>query len=300
MPLIILIGFFVHFMKPEEVGDNFTGRVGVTIKKMLDLDFQAIIGLDITRIGEFADSGYVYLIYGSTILGLIVFWLFICLYPAGNTAAQRRCAHSLSLFIFLNMMIGGTAIFSIKIAGLLWLLIGYMRVSEKAARCPDTAGKCRWQQSAGLTLPCVGQGRMRIEMLVQLQYLRAIAALMVVYFHSVLQVPKVNSGFDWQFHLFGETGVDISSCSAASSCVADHDRTRNAPARFLSPPHPAHRAALLAGDAVFRRRRSRCAIDPEIDGVRHSAPCGFPSVPALAQSRRSRPHRSRRRCPAGR
>jgi exopolysaccharide production protein ExoZ len=46
-------------------------------------------------------------------------------------------------------------------------------------------------------------------MLVQLQYLRAIAALLVVYFHSVLQVPKVNPGFDWQFHLFGETGVDI-------------------------------------------------------------------------------------------
>jgi exopolysaccharide production protein ExoZ len=46
-------------------------------------------------------------------------------------------------------------------------------------------------------------------MLVQLQYLRAIAALMVVYFHSVLQVPKVNPGFDWQFHLFGETGVDV-------------------------------------------------------------------------------------------
>jgi exopolysaccharide production protein ExoZ len=46
-------------------------------------------------------------------------------------------------------------------------------------------------------------------MLVQLQYLRAIAALLVVYFHSVLQVPKVNPGFDWEFHLFGETGVDI-------------------------------------------------------------------------------------------
>jgi hypothetical protein len=130
MPAIILIGFFVHFMKPEEVGDNFTGRVGVTIKKMLDLDIQAMLGLSISRIGEFADSGYVYLIYGSTIFGLIVFWLFVCLYPAGRTAAQRRCAHSLSLFIFLNMMIGGTAIFSIKIAGLLWLLVGYMRVSD--------------------------------------------------------------------------------------------------------------------------------------------------------------------------
>lgn len=130
MPLIILIGFFVHFMKPDEVGDNFTGRIGVTIKKMLDLDIQSMLGLSISRIGEFADSGYVYLIYGSTILGLIVFWLFVCLYPAGRTAAQRRCVHSLSLFIFLNMMIGGTAIFSIKIAGLLWLLVGYMRVSD--------------------------------------------------------------------------------------------------------------------------------------------------------------------------
>lgn len=131
MPLIILIGFFVHFMKPDEVGDNFTGRIGVTVKKMLDLDVQSMLGLSISRIGEFADSGYVYLIYGSTIFGLIVFWLFVCLYPAGTSPAQRRCVHSLSLFIFLNMMIGGTAIFSIKIAGLLWLLVGYMRASEK-------------------------------------------------------------------------------------------------------------------------------------------------------------------------
>jgi len=130
MPLIILIGFFVHFMKPDEIGDNFTGRIGVTVRKMLDLDVQSMLGLSISRIGEFADSGYVYLIYSSTIFGLIVFWLFVCLYPAGTTPAQRRCAHSLSLFIFLNMMIGGTAIFSIKIAGLLWLLVGYMRVSE--------------------------------------------------------------------------------------------------------------------------------------------------------------------------
>jgi hypothetical protein len=140
MPLIILIGFFVHFMKPEETGDNFTGRIGVTVKKMLEMDIPSTLGLSITRIGEFADSGYVYLIYGSTIFGLIVFWLFVCLYPAGRTPAQRRMAHSLSLFIFLNMMIGGTAIFSIKIAGLLWLLVGYMRVSDRprAARAALT------------------------------------------------------------------------------------------------------------------------------------------------------------------
>ncbi|HEY0123261.1 MAG TPA: acyltransferase [Rhizobium sp.] len=46
-------------------------------------------------------------------------------------------------------------------------------------------------------------------MLVQLQYLRAIAALMVVYFHSVLQVAKVDPGLQTVFRQFGETGVDI-------------------------------------------------------------------------------------------
>ena len=152
MPLIILAGFFVHFMKPNEVGDNFTGRVGVTIKKMLDLDFPSVIGLSVSRIAEFADSGYVYLIYGSTIFGLVAFWLFVCLFPAGHTAAQRRCAHSLSLFLFLNMMIGGTAVFSIKIAGLLWLLVGYMRFSEyprPRKGVPETGQMTAYQAEPG-------------------------------------------------------------------------------------------------------------------------------------------------------
>ncbi|KQV84434.1 acyltransferase [Rhizobium sp. Root1220] len=46
-------------------------------------------------------------------------------------------------------------------------------------------------------------------MLFQLQYLRAIAALMVVYFHSVLQFQKVDATFDPARYTFGETGVDI-------------------------------------------------------------------------------------------
>lgn len=46
-------------------------------------------------------------------------------------------------------------------------------------------------------------------MLVQLQYLRAVAALMVVYFHAILQIAKVNPSIDASSFLYGETGVDI-------------------------------------------------------------------------------------------
>ena len=130
MPLIVCAGFAVYTLEPNAVGDNFTGRINLTMKKLFDLDPLALLGLSVDRVGEFADSGYVYLIYGATIFGVIAFWLFVCLFPAGRSPAQLRCAHSLSLFIFLNMMIGGTAIFSMKIAGLLWLVIGHMRYRD--------------------------------------------------------------------------------------------------------------------------------------------------------------------------
>lgn len=46
-------------------------------------------------------------------------------------------------------------------------------------------------------------------MLVQLQYVRAVAALMVVYFHSVLQYDGIYSNSVLKGFLFGETGVDL-------------------------------------------------------------------------------------------
>ncbi|WP_153770513.1 acyltransferase [Labrenzia sp. CE80] len=46
-------------------------------------------------------------------------------------------------------------------------------------------------------------------MLIQLQYLRAIAALLVVYFHTILQLPKLYSSPALEMPVVGETGVDL-------------------------------------------------------------------------------------------
>src|SRR5262249_2251621 len=89
--------------------------------------------------------GYVYITYGATIFGLVLFWLFVAFYPASETSNQRRLGHSLSLFMFLNLMIGSTAIFSMKTAGLVWLLVGFLKFNEgrlagrQAAATPDRA-----------------------------------------------------------------------------------------------------------------------------------------------------------------
>jgi exopolysaccharide production protein ExoZ len=46
-------------------------------------------------------------------------------------------------------------------------------------------------------------------MCVQLQYIRAIAALLVVYFHAILQLEKLNPDAWITDYLFGKSGVDL-------------------------------------------------------------------------------------------
>ena len=46
-------------------------------------------------------------------------------------------------------------------------------------------------------------------MLVQLQYIRAIAALLVVYFHAILQIDKLSPDTWLSSYLFGKSGVDL-------------------------------------------------------------------------------------------
>lgn len=130
VPAILLAGILVFLVVPGATGDTITGRVVLTIKKLEQVDFNAMMGLNVSIIGELADSGYAYVINAGTIFGLLALWLFVSFFPAGRTAAQGRTAYSLSIFFFMNMMIGGNAVFSIKIAALLWLLVGYMRVSD--------------------------------------------------------------------------------------------------------------------------------------------------------------------------
>lgn len=134
LPLILFLGFIVFILMPDAEGDNIPGRVVLTISHLGDLDLLEMLGFSADTASSFADSGYIYVIVIGTVFSLLLFWLFVCLYPAGRTAEQRRFAHAFAIFMFMNMMIGGTAVFSIKIAGLLWLLAGAMKALPAAAR----------------------------------------------------------------------------------------------------------------------------------------------------------------------
>lgn len=130
MPGIIAAGFLIHAFKPNAHEDDFVGRISGTVRNIIAMDIPATLGLELDKATTFVDSGYVYITYGATIFGLILFWLFVSFFPAGQTPNQKRLCHSLSLFMFLNLMIGSTAIFSMKTAGLVWLLVGFLKVNK--------------------------------------------------------------------------------------------------------------------------------------------------------------------------
>jgi hypothetical protein len=137
MPLILMAGTAIFLLKPDASGDNLSGRVVLTIRFISEMDLLGLLGLYADKAASYADSGYVYIVYGGTIFGMIAFWLFVSLYPAGETPAQRRLAQALPIFLFFNLMIGATPIFTAKIAGLMWLLVGYAR-QQTAPRAVST------------------------------------------------------------------------------------------------------------------------------------------------------------------
>ncbi len=130
LPALILMSV-AFFYDPSMTGqgltsDDLKGRFGLTVGKLSELDFKTAylgsLGNSITSTG---DSGYAYIIYATTLFGLIAFWLYTAvLMSPGNLENARRYAYAASIFIAVNLMIGA-AIFSIKVAAILWLLAGY-------------------------------------------------------------------------------------------------------------------------------------------------------------------------------
>ncbi len=133
LPVLLVLGLLIYLMDPGAQGDNVQGRVVLTMSLFREMGLLAQLGFEAGLAPSLGDSGYIYVIVIGTVFSLVLLWLFVSLYPAYETVEQRRFAHAIAIFIFLNMMIGGTAIFSIKIAGLLWLLAGHLKYADMRA-----------------------------------------------------------------------------------------------------------------------------------------------------------------------
>lgn len=134
MPVICILCYLLFYDPTYDLygaDDDIVGRVGRTLYWLETIGPHYFTGGPMEIIKRATDSGYAYVILTQTVIGLLAFWLFTCLIVPQDNAANKRFAHSTSIYIFLNLMIGA-AIFSIKVAAPLWFMAGYLYYQQYA------------------------------------------------------------------------------------------------------------------------------------------------------------------------
>ena len=142
LPLVLIAASvaLTHHLGPSKE-DDLAGRIGLSMRLLSLTDLPAAIGARAFESGRFPDSGYSYVLFSSSLVGAILLWLYVALVVPYRTSEQRRCAWALAVFLFVNLLVAGNAVFSTKVGALLWLLAGFMRVADTAAtiRLPHRA-----------------------------------------------------------------------------------------------------------------------------------------------------------------
>jgi len=124
LPLCMLAALVVFQFLPASNGDDLAGRIGYTMRNLADLDLAAYFGAAALSASWYADSGYVYLLTSTTIFGVMAFWLYVSLFPASSSPQSKIASALISIYVFMNLLVSGTSIFSLKTAAVLWIIAG--------------------------------------------------------------------------------------------------------------------------------------------------------------------------------
>jgi hypothetical protein len=143
MPTILLM-VTAFFYNGHEIyslrADTLQGRLEYTLSLLSRIDIQTLIGGNLKEVNNTFDSGYVYVIYSQTLVGLITLWLFASLSVPHTDKSSARLSHGLCLYIFLNLLIGA-AVFSIKVSAPLWVTAGFLLKEHINRQSASKAGE---------------------------------------------------------------------------------------------------------------------------------------------------------------
>lgn len=154
---ILLLTFTIILFQFEQprIGDDFVGRIGVTYQYLTKLQASDLLIGNLKLMRRAFDTGYGYIITSATIFGALAYWAYLTFAVPQSSIASRRAVWSMNAYIYLWLLVGGTASFSMKTASLLWFLMGFVRANIAAEPATnDTPPKAlgamggRWRSHA--------------------------------------------------------------------------------------------------------------------------------------------------------
>lgn len=132
--LILSVSMVIYLLSPGHEGDDLVGRINISMEHFLNLNFYDYIGFAANKLYRLYDSGYAYIVGANTFVGATYIWFLISFVLKQDHAFTKRCAYSVGLYFFVNILIGGTAVYSMKVASLLWLIIGAASAVQNGAQ----------------------------------------------------------------------------------------------------------------------------------------------------------------------
>ncbi|WP_159043603.1 hypothetical protein [Sphingomonas sp. STIS6.2] len=135
IPFVIL-GFIFSLSSylQNAVGDDLTGRLGVTYRLLNRFNVVDLFAGNPLFVEKTFDSGYAFIIASIGLFGGLAYLLFLVYYPRYENKEQARASWSIAVYILAWLTVGGTATFSIKTAALLWSFIGCLSRSTEESR----------------------------------------------------------------------------------------------------------------------------------------------------------------------
>lgn len=129
IPVALLLGVVVFFMFNESrYGDDLVGRLGITYNffdhKISTQDY--LVG-NVEALTRTFDTGYGYIVVSMTLFGALAYMAYLAWIVPQVDVQAKRMAWGMCVYVYLWLMVGGTASFSMKTATLLWFLAGYTR-----------------------------------------------------------------------------------------------------------------------------------------------------------------------------
>ena len=103
--------------------DNFTGRIFYTFWSLSTLDLNALLGVRLSLVNRFADSGLTYFIVCQSLLVLAFLLVYYSIAVVGTNARSRFIKNAVMIAFSLSLLISNS-LFSIKIAALMWFCVG--------------------------------------------------------------------------------------------------------------------------------------------------------------------------------
>jgi len=130
VPFVLLAGAVFLQVYTQGYSDSFNGRLYGSFIDFYELKLSDYLGLGADKIYQYYDSGYAYLIVSGTVFGFLAFMYLLISHNRLQSASADRNYWATNLFYSLNLCIGASAVFTIKIAFLVWLLAGFASVRK--------------------------------------------------------------------------------------------------------------------------------------------------------------------------